>query len=91
MSHRAWKTLKVSNNIRKMLRMKDNIQKPLKDVGQQWENTKGMERCESKVQPRNHMYIPKSVKECGGMSPHTPKWTPTLGVGVPTKFQIFKK
>jgi hypothetical protein len=49
MSHRAWKTLKVSNNIRKMLRMKDNIQKPLKDVGQQWENTKGMERCKSKV------------------------------------------
>ncbi len=22
------------------------------------------------------------VRECEGMNPHTPKWTPTLGVGV---------
>ncbi len=91
MSHRARKTLKVLNNIRKMLRMKGNIQKPLKDVGQQWENIKNMERCKLKVQPTNHMYIPKSVKKCEGMSPHTPKWIPTLGIGIPTKFQIFTK
>jgi hypothetical protein len=26
---------------------------------------------------------PKSVKKCEGMNPHTPKWTPILGVGVP--------
>jgi hypothetical protein len=32
-----------------------------------------------------------SVGECEGMSPHTPKWPPTLGVGVPMDFQIFKE
>jgi hypothetical protein len=25
------------------------------------------------------------------MSPHTPKWIPTLGVGVPMNFQFFKE
>ncbi len=29
--------------------------------------------------------------ECEGMNPHTPKWTLTLGVGVPMESQIFKK
>jgi hypothetical protein len=24
------------------------------------------------------------------MNPHTPKWVPILGVGVPTNFRIFK-
>jgi hypothetical protein len=28
-------------------------------------------------------------RECEGMNPHTPKWTPTLGVGIPMEFQIF--
>jgi hypothetical protein len=27
-------------------------------------------------------------RECEGMNPHTPKWTPTLGVGIPMEFQI---
>jgi len=31
-----------------------------------------------------------SAKECEGMNPHTPKWTPILGVGVPMDSQIFK-
>jgi hypothetical protein len=31
-----------------------------------------------------------SVRECEGMNPHTPKWSPTLGVGVPMDFRIFK-
>jgi len=26
---------------------------------------------------------------CEGMNPHTPKWVPTLGVGVPMESQIF--
>ncbi len=30
------------------------------------------------------------MQECERMNPHTPKWTPTLGVGVPTDFWIFK-
>ncbi len=28
-------------------------------------------------------------REYEGMNPHTPKWTPTLGVGMPMEFQIF--
>jgi len=25
------------------------------------------------------------------MNPHTPKWTPTLGIGVSMKFRMFKE
>jgi hypothetical protein len=32
-----------------------------------------------------------SVGECEGMNLHTPKWVPTLGVGVPMDFWIFRK
>jgi len=31
------------------------------------------------------------TRECEGMNPHTPKWIPTLGVGIPMEFQVFKK
>jgi hypothetical protein len=31
------------------------------------------------------------VGKCEGMSPHTPKWAPTLGVGFLMDFQIFKE
>jgi hypothetical protein len=34
---------------------------------------------------------PGSAKECEGMNPHTPKGTPTLGVGVPVDFEIFRE
>jgi len=30
-------------------------------------------------------------QECEGLNPHIPKWIPTLGVGIPMEFQIFKK
>jgi hypothetical protein len=43
---------------------------------------RGMERCEPKMQPRNHIHIPGSVGECERMRPHAPKWVPTLGIGV---------
>jgi hypothetical protein len=36
-------------------------------------------------------HVPESVRGCEGMNPHTPNWVPTLGVGVPMDFQIFKK
>jgi hypothetical protein len=36
-------------------------------------------------------HVPKSVGECEGMNLHTPKWTPTLGVGVSVNSQIFRK
>jgi hypothetical protein len=40
---------------------------------------KGMERCGPRMQFG-------SVRECDGMNPHTSKWTPTLGVGIPMEF-----
>jgi hypothetical protein len=35
-------------------------------------------------------WSPESEGECEGMNPHTPKWAPTLGVGVPMDSRIFK-
>jgi hypothetical protein len=35
-------------------------------------------------------YAPESVGQCEGMNPHTPKWAPTLEIGVLMDFQIFK-
>jgi hypothetical protein len=36
-------------------------------------------------------HAPESAKECEGMNLHTPKGIPTLGVGVPVDFQIFRE
>jgi len=36
-------------------------------------------------------HVPKSVGKCEGMNLHTPKWTPTLGIGVPMNSWIFIK
>jgi hypothetical protein len=33
----------------------------------------------------------KSAKECEGIDPHTPKGTPTLGIGVQVDFQMFRE
>jgi hypothetical protein len=33
----------------------------------------------------------RGARECEGMNPHTPKWAPTLGVGVPMDFRIFRR
>jgi len=35
-------------------------------------------------------HAPGSVGKREGLNPHTPKWTPTLGIGVLVDFQIFK-
>jgi len=43
------------------------------------------------MQFENHIHTPKNAKKCEKMSPHTPKWTPILGVGVPMDSQIFKE
>jgi hypothetical protein len=50
-----------------------------------------MERCGPRLQPKNHIHIPKSVRKCEGMRLHTPKWTPTLGIKVPMESRIFKE
>ncbi len=36
-------------------------------------------------------HVPKSVGECEGMNFHTAKWNPTLGIGVPMDYWIFRK
>jgi len=37
------------------------------------------------------LHAPRSVKECEGIDPHTPKGTPTLGVGVPVDSRMFRE
>jgi len=34
---------------------------------------------------------PRSARECEGVDPHTPKGTPTLGVGVLMDFRVFRE
>jgi len=36
-------------------------------------------------------HAPKSVRECEGIDPHTPKGTPPLGIRVLMDFQMFKE
>jgi hypothetical protein len=36
-------------------------------------------------------HAPKIASECEGMNHHTPKWAPTLGVGIPMDSQMFKE
>ncbi len=43
------------------------------------------------MQPGNHIHIPKNARKCEGMSPHTTKWPPILGVGVSRDFWIFRE
>jgi hypothetical protein len=35
--------------------------------------------------------LPGSARECEGIDPHTPKGTPTLGVGVLVDSRMFRK
>jgi len=36
-------------------------------------------------------HVPGSARECEGMGLHTPKGTPTLGVGVPMDSRMFRE
>ncbi len=36
-------------------------------------------------------HAPESARKCEGIGPHTPKGTPTLGVGVPVDSRMFRK
>ncbi len=49
-----------------------------------------MQKCEPKVKFESHISCSQSVGECEGMNLHTPKWAPTLGVGVLMDSQIFR-
>jgi hypothetical protein len=41
--------------------------------------------------PKVTFHALRSVRECEGMNPHTPKCVRTLGIKVPMDFQIFKR
>jgi hypothetical protein len=41
--------------------------------------------------PRVTSHVLGSVGECEGMNPHIPKGAPTLGVGIPVDFRMFKE
>ncbi len=43
------------------------------------------------MQLGNHIHTLGSAREYEGMSPHTPKWTPILGIRIPMESQIFKE
>jgi hypothetical protein len=43
----------------------------------------GVVKLWAKWETREHSTCSWECKECEGMNPHTPKWTPMLGVGVP--------
>jgi hypothetical protein len=51
----------------------------------------GLPKVQAKSEvTRVTFHAPKSVGKCEGMNPHTPKWAPTWGVGVPMDFRVFK-
>ncbi len=45
-------------------------------------------RAKREAQESYHMF--PGVQRVWGMNPHTPKWTPIVGVGLPMDSQIFK-
>ncbi len=48
-------------------------------------------KVQAKSEDRKSHFILSGVEECEKMNPHTPKWTPTLGIGVPMDFRIFRR
>ncbi len=45
---------------------------------------RGLQGCGPRGRSEIHSTCSRECKECEGMNPHTPKWTPMLGVGVAT-------
>jgi hypothetical protein len=52
---------------------------------------KGLQGCGPRGSPRITSHTPRSVGKCEGVSPHSPKATPTLGDGVPMESQNFRE
>jgi hypothetical protein len=51
---------------------------------------KGLQGCGPRGKPESHIACSRCAKKCEGMNPHTPKWTPILGLGIPMNSWIFK-
>jgi hypothetical protein len=47
---------------------------------------KGLQGCKPRKSSGVTSHTPESVGKCGGVNPHTPKATLTLGDGVPMEF-----
>jgi len=74
-----------NNNLKKMIQNYHNINLKLATKAR---------ACEGEGQegsPGVTFHAPGSARECEGINSHTPKWAPTLGVGVPVDSQIFRK
>jgi len=52
---------------------------------------KALQGCKPRGSRGVTSHTPGSVRKCEGVSPHTPKATPTLGDGVPMDFQNFRE
>jgi len=52
---------------------------------------KACKRARQEGNPGGTSYTPRSAGECERMNPHTPKATPTWGVGVLKDSQIFSE
>jgi hypothetical protein len=50
----------------------------------------GLVKVRAKSEAWESHFMPPGVGRCERMNPHTPKWAPTLGVGVSMDFQIFR-
>jgi len=50
---------------------------------------RGCKDAGQKGSPRGRPHDPRSAKECEGIDPHTPKGTPTLGIGISVDSQMF--
>ncbi len=51
---------------------------------------KGLKGCGPRWRLGSHITCSQECKECEGMNPHTPKWTPMFGVGVPNGVPNFQ-
>jgi len=52
---------------------------------------KGLQGCEPRPSLGVTFSCPGNAKECERMNPHTPKWTPMLGVEVLVDSQMFRE
>ncbi len=51
---------------------------------------RGLQGCRPRGRPNSHITYSQECKECEGVNPHTPKWTPMLWVGVPNGLLNFQ-
>jgi len=63
----------------------------VKPKGSPGAKAKGSPGVKARRSPRVTSHTPRSVRKCEGVSPHTPKATPTLGDGVSVDSRNFRE